>query len=160
VTSQTGFAADTVLTGSSIAIPAGSLKAGTRYRCVFDVTKTAAGVAAPILNIRFGINGTAADTSRGALTFAAQTAVIDAGTIELLATFRVVGASGVLQSKAEIRHGLSITGLSTEVSPVRLATSGAFDTTVASSFLTLTVNGGASAAWTVQLVQATLENLV
>ena len=40
-----GFAVNTYLSGSAIAIPAGGLKAGTRYRLLFDVTKTAAGTA-------------------------------------------------------------------------------------------------------------------
>ncbi len=159
VASQTGFASDTLLSGSSISIPASSLKIGTRYKCLFDVTKTGAGLATPIINLRFGTAGTVADTSRGTHTFAAQTAVIDAGLYEVNGIFRVVGASGVLQSSCQLRHRLSITGLSTDVSPVTLATSAAFDTSVANSILSLSVNGGASAVWTIQMVKATLENL-
>ena len=157
-----GFATDTYLTGSSIAIPASSLQAKTLYRCVFNVTKTAAGVATPIINIRFGTNGTTADTSRGTLTFSAQTAVADEGVFEVWATFRTVGSgtSAVLQTAGRITHGLSITGLDTLVSETEIATSAGFDSTVASSIIGLSVNGGTSAAWTVSLVQAELVNLL
>jgi hypothetical protein len=42
---QTGFAADTYLAGSNIAIPNSILQIGTTYRLVFDMVKTAAGTA-------------------------------------------------------------------------------------------------------------------
>ena len=59
-----GWAADAVLAGSGIAIPDGSLKARTLYRCFFSVAKTNAGTVAPVLTIRFGTAGTVADASR------------------------------------------------------------------------------------------------
>lgn len=155
-----GFAADTYLVGSSIAVPAG-LQAKSMYRCKFSVSKTGAGVATPIINLRFGTAGTTADTSRGTLTFAAQTAVADEGLFEVFATFRTVGSgtAAVIQSVGTLVHRLSITGLSTDVSGMKTATSGGFDSTVASSIIGLSVNGGASAAWTIALVQAELFNL-
>ena len=161
VAAQAGFAADTYLTGSSCAVPAGRLQAKTMYRCVFNVVKTAAGVATPIINLRFGAAGSTADASRGTLTFSAQTAVVDEGTFEVRATFRTVGAAtaAVLQSLAELEHRLSATGLSVGVSPPVIATSAGFDSTVAAAIVGLSVNGGTSAAWTVSLVQAELFNL-
>lgn len=156
-----GFASDTYLTGSEIAIPAGSLKAKTVYHCVFNVTKTAAGTATPIINIRFGTNGTTADTSLGTLTFSAQTAAIDEGMFQVWVTFRTVGGgtSAVIQSLGRLTHRLSITGFGTGVSEPEIATSGGFDSTVANSIIGLSINGGTSAAWTVSLVQAELINL-
>ena len=158
-----GFSSDTYLVGSAIAIPNGALKAGTRYHCVFNVTKTAAGVATPIINIRIGTAGSTADASRGTLTFTAQTAVADEGLFELWATFRTVGSgtSAVLQTLVIRPHRLSVTGLggANAVSEPEIATSGGFDSTVANSIIGVSVNGGASAAWTVQLVQAELTNL-
>lgn len=157
-----GFATDTYLTGSSIAIVDGTLQAKSMYRCTFNVTKTAAGTATPIINIRFGTAGTTADTSRGTLTWSAQTAVADEGMFELFATFRTVGAStsAVLQTTGLLMHRLSITGLGVGVSEPEIATSGGFDSTVTNSIIGLSVNGGTSAAWTVSLVQAELFNLV
>jgi hypothetical protein len=153
-----GFAADTYLTGSSINVNA-LLKAGTRYRLVFHVSKTAAGVAAPVITVRFGTAGTTADTARLTFTLLAQTAVIDNGRIELDLTFRNPGASCVVAGVLQIAHALATTGLQTRNPHVVQVTSAAFDTTPANSIIGVSVNGGASASWTVQLVQATLENL-
>lgn len=154
-----GFAADTYLIGSAIAIPTGQLKAGSKYRCKFNVTKTGAGTATPIINVRVGTLGTTADASRGTLTFAAQTAVIDEGVFEVECVFRTVGAAATLQALGQLAHRLSITGLSVDVSGAKLATSAAFDSTVAGLIIGLSVNGGTSAAWTVQLVSAELVGL-
>jgi hypothetical protein len=161
VTSQSGFSSDTYLTGSSLAIPSGRLKAKSMYKAQFNVVKTGAGVATPIINVRFGTAGTTADTSRGTLTFAAQTAVIDEGVWEIDCIFRTVGSgtSAVLHTLGQLSHRLSITGLGVGVSEPEIATSGGFDSTVASSIIGLSVNGGTSASWTVNSVRATLLNL-
>jgi predicted ester cyclase len=45
------------------------------------------------------------------------------------------------------------------VSESEVATSGGFESTVSNSIIGISVNGGASAAWTVQIVQAELINL-
>lgn len=158
-----GFAADTYLVGSSIAIvaPATTLKIGSRYHMIFNVSKTAAGVATPTLTIRYGTLGTTGDASKCALTFTAQTGVTDTGTFEVWSTFRTIGAgtAAVLQCVGQRRHGASITGFGTLVSETKAVTSAGFDSTVANSIIGTSVNGGASAAWTVTLVQAELENI-
>jgi hypothetical protein len=156
-----GFATDTYITGSSVAIPSGGLKIGTRYHLVFSVSKTGAGTATPIMSIRFGTNTSTADTARLTFTFNAGTAVIDTGEFEVTATFRAVGSgtTGVLQGAAQVVHSLSTTGLINTPGQVLQVTSSGFDTTVASSVIGASINGGTSAAWTVQLVQAELENL-
>lgn len=156
-----GFAADTYVVGSSVAIPATGLQAGTRYHMFFEVSKTAAGVATPILNIRFGTNGSTADTARCTLTFTAQTAATDTGTFEVWVTFRTVGSgtAAVMQCVSQRLHGASVTGFGNLVSETQKATSGGFDSTVASSIVGVSANGGASAAWTISLVQAELSNL-
>jgi hypothetical protein len=154
-----GFASDTYLTGSARNVTS-RLKQGTRYRCVFDVSKTAAGTAAPAIVVRFGTNGSTADAAAATLTFPAQTAAADEGMFEVFVTFRSVGGAGVIQAVGKLVHQLAATGFSTAASPVVRATSAAFDTTVAGSILGLSVNGGASAAWTVSLVQSDFSNLV
>lgn len=153
-----GFAADTYLVGSAVPLLSVVPRVGMLYRCSFDVTKTAAGVAAPAINLRFGILGTTADASRLLFTFPIQTAVIDDGMFEIWALFRSVGAAGVLQGRGRLEHGLSITGLSTLVSKMVPVTSAAFDTTLANAIIGLSVNGGAAAAWTVRMVEARLIN--
>lgn len=156
-----GFATDTYLTGSSIAIPSAALKVGSRYHLIFNVSKTAAGTATPILYVRIGTNGSTIDTARLTFTFLAGTAVADIGTFEVWLTFRTVGAgtSTIVQGTAQARHKLSITGLQNQPGTTLMVTSGGFDSTVANSVIGVSVNGGTSAAWTVQLVQAELTNI-
>jgi len=154
-----GFATDTYIAGSGISIPAGRLQAGTRYLLSFDVAKTAAGVAAPILTLRFGASGSVADTALGTMTFPVQTAVADDGRMTVEVTFRSAGSSAVVQAVAALTHSLPSTGLANVAGPVRRVTSAAFDATAANALIGVSVNGGAAAAWTVSLAQARLENL-
>ncbi len=156
-----GFASDTYLTGSSVAIPATGLRVGTRYHLVFQASKTAAGTATPTLTIRFGTAGAIGDTSRCAMTWTAQTAATDTGIFEVWATFRTIGSgtSAVIQCVGRRTHGASVTGFGNLVSQVVATTGGGFDSTVANSIIGTSVNGGTSASWTVTLVQAELENL-
>ena len=157
---QTGFAADTMLAGSVVTIPAGKIQIGTKYKCKFNVVKTAAGVAAPVISIRVGTNGTTADTARATLTFAAQTAAADEGLIEVIAVFRAVGAAaGVIQAIGSLWHRLVTTGLNvTAVFTSVRNTGAAFDSTTPTK-IGLSVNAGTSAAWTIDLVDAEVDNL-
>lgn len=152
-----GYAADTYLAGSNISIPVPA--ATCTYYCSFDVTKTAAGVATPIITIRMGTLGTTADTAILALTFGAGTAAVDTGIFEVWATFRTVGSgtTAVLNAKARVTHHLAATGItSTGASGtgIILGTSSGFNSTTANSILGLSLNGGTSAAFTVTNVQS------
>lgn len=158
-TPAAGFASDTYLVGSSIAIPAGYPRVGTIYRVRFDITKTAAGIATPIFTVRIGTLGTVADSARLTFTFAAQTAAIDTGWLEITSHFRTVGSgsSAVMVGTALLSHALAATGLTSTGASGQgqlNVISGGFDSTVASSIIGLSVNGGASAAWTINLVQS------
>lgn len=161
VADQTGFASDTYLTGSNVPIPPASFQAKSLYRVRFDVVKTGAGTAAPVITVRLGTAGTIADTSRNVLTFAAQTAVIDEGQFEIEVPFRTVGSgtTAVTQATGTLQHRLSITGLSVDVSGMKKSTSAGFDSTTP-TFIGISVNGGTSASWTVSSVRAQLTNLL
>jgi hypothetical protein len=162
VAQQTGFAADTYLVGSSIAIPAGRLQAKSIYRCRFNVVKTNAGTATPIIIVRIGTAGTTADTALCTLTWTAQTNVVDEGVYQIESIFRTVGSgsSAVLQTLGQLTHRLVATGLgNTAVSEPEIATSAGFNSTVASSIIGISVNGGTSAAFTIEYVTAELVNL-
>ena len=126
---------------------------------IFQASKTNAGTAAPAINVRFGTAGAIGDTARCTLTFSAQTAAVDTGSFEVWVTFRTIGASAVMQCVGQRLHGLSVTGFGNLVSETQSVTSGTFDSSVANSIIGVSVNGGASAAWTIPLVQAELENL-
>lgn len=153
----TGYAADTYLDGSRLFLPTGLLRAGTSFYWIFDVVKTAAGTAAPTVIIRFGTAGAIGDTARVTFTFSVQTAAIDRGTLEVWAAFRNVGAAAVLSAQSKLHHQLAVTGLNT-VQPAGMqqltVASAGFDSAVPNSFIGLSVNGGASAAWTVSVAQA------
>jgi hypothetical protein len=151
-----GFATDTYLTGSSILIPAAGVKVGTRYILRFRASKTAAGTAAPIINIRFGTAQTTADTSRLTFTLRAQTAAADEGIFDVEVVFTAAGATATLGGIAFARHRQSTTGFQNAVTGEQVSTGAAFDSTVANSYIGASVNGGASAAWTVTFKSAML----
>lgn len=154
-----GFATDTYLTGSNVLLPTSRPKVGTIYRCRFHVTKTIGGTATPIITLRYGTAATTSDTSLGTFTFGAGTAAIDTGWFEVNVLFRSIGSgtSAVVACIADLTNNLTTTGLSNAVKAVQMISSG-FDSTTANTYLGISVNAGASAAWTVQLVEARLEN--
>lgn len=148
------------IAGSNISIPQGKVKIGTKYRVKFDVVKTNTGVAAPVITVKVGTAGSAADTNRATLTFAAQTGAIDEGEFECEFVFRVAGGSAVIQAMGTLLHRLVTTGLNaTGVYTKVLNTGGSFDVTGANLKIGLAVNPGASASWTVSVVEAELLNL-
>lgn len=154
--SQTGFSTDTYLTGAFVRFP-GWPRAGTTYRLIFDVTKTAAGTAAPEIKIRIGTAGTTSDAAVLTLTFGAGTAAVDSGLLEVIVSFRSVGSgtAAVVQGIARLTSDLATTGISNAVKSAK-ATSAGFDSTVGNLGIGASYNGGASAAHTVQLVRAEL----
>lgn len=151
-----GFAADTYVTNSGLLIPSFGLIAGMYVRWVITGSKTAAGVAQAVYTIRVGSGQATTDTSLLALTAGAQTAAADNGTLVVTAVFRSVGAG----SAAVIAGGASwaktqagTAGLGGSLDGV----SSGFDSTAkAGQFLGLSINGGASAAWTLTSVAAEL----
>jgi hypothetical protein len=153
---QTGFAADTYLVNSGLILPAVSMQAGTVFEWTFVATKTAAGIAAPIFQVRVGPNQSTADTSRLSITTSAQSAVVDLAIIKILVTCRSVSSVGVIQGVVWIQHNLAATGFAT-VGPAGLniveGTSAGFDNTaLGGQFVGLSINGGTSAAWTINQV--------
>ncbi len=158
---QTGLASDTYIVGSSVAIPPGAPRVGTRYVFRVNLTKTAAGTAALAANVRIGTLGTTADTARLTFTFGAGTAAIDTGMLEITCHWREVGASSVLVGVAEFTHNLAATGLhSTGLGGVGVivVTSSAFDSTVANLIMGVSINGGASFSGTIVMASAELSN--
>jgi len=155
-----GFATDTYVTSSRLVLPQTKMQAGTYYRCRIVITKTAAGLVAPIFQIRTGTAGSTADTSRLSYTATAQTAATDTGFLEVLATFRVVGASAVLAAWLRFDHDAATTGFANATRGFQgQAVSGTFDSTTASMGIGVSMNGGTNAAWTVQQCIPELLNL-
>ena len=158
-TVSASYASDTYLAGSSIVMPSNAPLVGSRYRLLFDMVKTAAGTATPIINVRFGTNGSTADTSILTFTYGAGTAAADTGQFELNLHFRAVGSgtSAIVVGTIQCRHALAATGLtSTGASGMGQFTtvSSGFNSTTAGAILGVSFNGGASFSGTNTVVQA------
>lgn len=152
VAQQTGFAADTYLTNSGLLIPSSGMQAGMFWEWKIIATKTAAGTATPVFQVRIGTNQTTADTSRVSITTAAQTAAVDAALITIICTCRNVGASGILRGAVWIQHNLAATGFANTPAGFNLveASGAAYDNSAeGGKYIGLSINGGASAAWTI-----------
>jgi hypothetical protein len=156
-----GFNADTYLTDSDLKIPSCSFQVRSKFFWRISASKTAAGVATPAYNIRIGSNRTTADTARLTLTGPAQTAIADIGTLNIMVIVRSLGAAGVIQGTAWWDHrGTAVSstigvGFANDGTGHVEGTSAGFDNSALSGqFIGLSLNGGASAAWTVTQVQA------
>lgn len=153
-------AADTYLTGSSLAIGAAQM-AGTVLRWRIVATKTAAGVGAGVFSVRFGTAGTTADTARNTFTLSAQTAATDTGQFDLMCIVRSVNATtGAVQCVLGVIHQNSTTGLvSSNETGVFQVLSANFDNTSTSLIAGVSVNPGTAGVWTFQFVLAEARNL-
>lgn len=153
-------AADTYLTGSNLTI--GSVqKAGTVIKWILSMTKSGAGVAAPVFNVRFGTNGTTADTARLTWTGAAQTAATDTGWAEITVVIRSVSATGEVAGNMNFTHHNATTGLANVSRPQNFSSvSSTFDNTSTSLITGISVNPGASGVWTFQVVSVEAYNFI
>lgn len=142
---QTGFAADTYLTGSNILIPSFGMEAGQLYQWTVGVQKTAAGTAAIVVTVRIGAAGAIGDTSRLVLTQTVAQAATAAGSIfTIYAQVRNVGASGVLAGAFAPIGGSLAFG-----SGIQAASSAFDNSALAGQYIGLSLNGGTSAAYTI-----------
>lgn len=147
---------DTYLTGSNLLIPTAGLKAKTVLRWRFYITKTAAGVVAPIWSVRVGLAGSVADVARLTFTGVAQTAAADTAEVIIEAILRNIGAAGVLAGGLTMHHNLAATGFANQGATVLQVTSAGFDTTPANLIIGVSVDPGAAGVWTHQCVRGEL----
>jgi hypothetical protein len=156
--SQTLNAADTYLTDSDLMIPSFGLQARTKLIWELSCSKTAAGVAAPVFNIRLGAARTTADAVRLAITGSAQTAAADQANIRVMAILRNIGAAGILQGTILLDHNLAATGFASNAHGIVEATGAGFDTTTAvGQFFGLSINPGAAGVWTVTQMRCSID---
>jgi len=141
------------LTNSGLLVPSFGLDAGTTMVWYISLSKTAAGVAAPVWTFRIGTTQTTSDTSRLALTSVGiQGAVLSDGILTAMLHVRTGGASGVLAGSGgsgNSNFGGGGTGASSAVD---------LTSTIAGQYVGLTVTTGTSAAWTVNAVSAVMYN--
>ena len=154
ITSQSPTAATrTYITGSNINFIANSLAVGTRFFWVFDVTKTAAGIAESTIDIAVGTTGTISDSAILSFIKPAGTAVIDNGLFRIDALVRSIGASTVIVGHMQMTHNLSATGLATIPCVDVTNVSSSFDSRTATK-VGLCITTGAADAYTIQMVYA------
>jgi hypothetical protein len=124
------------------------------------MTKTAAGTAANTFDIRFGTNGTTADTSRCSFAQGTQTGVVDTAVVDLTVTVRSVGATSTIACNYDMSHNLAATGFdNASATKSTNVTSSTFDNTVANSIIGVSYTTAALYSITVQQVQVTTNNL-
>lgn len=154
------FSGDTYLVGSGITIPVGGWTAGTTYKCRFDMSKTAAGTANLLLNVRIGTTGTTADAAVLAYNSGlAQTVNADQATFEILLTIRTLGASAAIICAVNIyRINATAVGFAALATPCIISAPTAtttFNSTTATK-IGVSFNGGTSFVGTSQQVIAEL----
>lgn len=159
-TTQLVSAATAYLAGSSIAIPAGKIRLGTRFRWKLQLSKTAAGTAANSFLVKIGTLGTTGDTTLLTFTTPVGTAVVDQGMVEIdLICNGPLSASGIFQGNFFMTHGLATTGLINVQTLFIGSTSGTFDVTTANLIVGLVCTSAVSTALTFQEVAAEAYNL-
>lgn len=144
--------ADTYVTNSDLLIPSFGMKVGQQYRWEFTITKTAAGTAAFVLNVRIGSLRTTSDASRLALTQAiAQAATASSCIMVVTLSVRAVGvATGV------IAGGFAFSSVSA-FGDGKDGVSSTFDNSaLGGQYVGLSFTTGASAAWTINMGAARL----
>jgi plastocyanin len=159
---QTANAADTYLLGSTFNLNPSTgtrIKVGTTFRWWISATKTAAGIATPIWQVRFGTAGTTADSNRLTFTGLAQTGVADTAMFVIVMNVRTLGATGVVEGSYGVAaHRLAATGFINQAIDAAEANSGAFDLTVSNLLVGVSVNPGASGVWTIKTVSLDVTN--
>lgn len=154
-------ATKTYITGSALAIPSDArFQIGTMLRWKFNMTKTAAGIAASTFELVVGTLGTTGDATRLTFTKPAGTAAIDEAWVDIIALCRgPLSAVGILAGQFIMTHNLQITGHAIIPCVVLNAISAGFDVTTASLIAGLCITSGAADAITIQIVQAEAINL-
>lgn len=149
-------AADTYLAGSSLVIGP-RVAVGASFHWTLRATKTAAGVAAPVFNVRLGTAGSTADTAQCVHTGVAQTAVVDTGWFELEGNLQAIGSVAVLNTILRMDHvAADAAGMGTfRYVQVKSATF----SLPAAGIIGLSCNPGASGVWTFQFVKIASDGL-
>jgi hypothetical protein len=155
-TNLTVGAVDIYIAGSSCVIPAGYWTIGSQYYCKFDMAKTAAGTAGPIIAVRCGTLGTTGDIIISTITFTAGTAIVDSGVFEVWVNFRTIGSgtSATIMADGICNHISPTGGLTNASSSAYIVGANvAFDSTTPTT-IGLSFNPGASFSGTCRNVQA------
>jgi hypothetical protein len=146
---------DTVLSGSVINVPQSDLKVGSAYCMEAELEKTPAGAGQAAIKIRLGTTGTTEDDVIGTITLPNQTAAADTGTLRIKVVMRAVGAAASYTASLALIHEGGTTGLANINPVVRRTSAGSIDATATNLKLSISINVGNLATWTVFTCGAT-----
>jgi hypothetical protein len=161
VADGTWVAAETrMMTGSTLAVPAGKLRAGSVFRYKLGITKTASGTVASTFIFQLGVNGSTADAD--VCTFllpVVGTAVVDTAWVDIMVTCRgPLSASGILTGMFMLTHNLAATGFINIAGVCMNVDSGVTDVTVANLIGSIAITTAAAQVWTVHSCVSELIN--
>lgn len=144
------FNVDTYYIYSKILIRHTEYTPGTKVTWRFHLRKTAAGTATGIIKIRIGTAGAIGDTAISTVTLPAQTAAVDECDILIEGVIRYVDPNTFFTGKLVLTHKLAATGFINAASHIeQINVSGAASVAGGGPYyLGISMNGGASAAWT------------
>lgn len=151
----------TYVTGSKLAVPNGGLSVGSKFKFKVAVGKTAAGVAASIIDVAIGLLGTTADAATVSFTTGTQTAAADEAVITVEGTITAISATaGGVNAEGVILHNLAATGFAATQAVVANSAVANADTSLATAqFIGLCITGGAANVLTAHLVSAELSDV-
>ncbi len=148
--SQSPFTAGAYVVNSGLQIPTFGLQAGMLFKWVMGGSKTAAGIATPLVRFFVGTTQSLSDTAIFAITGKAATAAISGGQIIVTLLIQSLGTPGILAGSLGFAWGV-------------LGPGGGLDGTVgfntpglAGQFIGISLNAGTSGIWTVSSVLAEL----
>lgn len=144
----------TYITGTNFKVSSTKLQVGSQFRWVFNMTKTAAGIAASTFDIAVGTAGTTSDTARVSFTKPAGLGTVDEGVVTITACVRTIGATGVMVGEFSMIHNGNTTGHMVIPCACVNTISAGFDMTVASLQVGVCITSGAADAITIQTVQS------
>lgn len=145
----------TYIQGSRFALGSRKLAIGTSFHWCFNLTKTAAGVAASTFDIAVGTTGTVADAARVSFTKPAGTAAADEGWVDIFATVRgPLSTQGIMVGQFILAHNGNNVGHAVIPVVVVNTISAAFDVSPINLNVGVCITSGAADAITIQIVQA------
>lgn len=150
-----GFATDTWIAGSQVLVPPAGWQFGTLLEWRIVASKTAAGVAAPVFAIRGGRLLSTSDTLITTVTGNAQTAATDDAVISIYAAVQdLTTRTGTLVSTLQVLHSNAATGFTNTNVGITTQSAAVSIPFYGDQYLSLSLNAGAAAAWTITQVRA------
>jgi hypothetical protein len=144
---------DTYVTNSGLLLPSFGMKQGQFMRWFLSLSKTAAGTAQAAVNVRIGAFQSTSDTARLTLTQAAaeaQSALAASAIMMIMVGVRSVSATGVIAGGFGFTQTYQATAGNLAFGGGQDGASSTFaNDSLAGQYVGISINAGASSAWTI-----------